>query len=80
MIISRDRTGITIKDHADTTNHIRIGVTRIRFMVDGVERACRSIDKPHDDFTINDCHVMLDQLQAYEAVNDFATRLINLGR
>jgi hypothetical protein len=65
-IIMRDTTGITIKRTIQSENHVRIGVFDIVLWVDGVRRNVRKIGKPHNEFTINECSDLLEELDRLE--------------
>ena len=65
-IILRDGTGITIKRTIESENHVRIGVFEIALWVNGFRWYVRKIEKPHVEFTINDCTDLLAELDRAE--------------
>ena len=62
MIVLYDTTGITIRGHMNTSDHVRIGVTQITLWKHGIGRH-RPIDKPHVEFNGNDFNDLLTELE-----------------
>jgi hypothetical protein len=62
MLVMTDRTGITVKNTIDDADHVRIGVTRVTFWVNGEARTLAAIQKPHVEHTVNDLQDMLTEL------------------
>ncbi len=73
MIIIRDNAGVTIKRRIQGANHVRISVTQTAIWVDGVRRAVRNNGKPYGEFDINECTVLLEELERTEGWAEHAS-------
>ncbi len=64
MIIERLGSTVVIKRNLDSAYYVMIGITMIGFYDDqGEAMETRSIDRPHNDYTIGDCIALLEHLE-----------------
>jgi len=64
MLIMTDRTGVTIKESAQSEAYVRIGVFTTALWIEGIRRSVRDNRKPHAEYSINDCADLLSELLA----------------